>query len=140
MVFIQSLFEKNRNFYDVTLVQVSNKFAWNSQQLQKQRNLLDEDGLETRSARPPSYDYHVTDHKMATGFKLSIKFKQKRVQEQHKCFKDDDSSGDGSELFPSSKKAKVLTLTLEDRTTKSKRLQDQGTILAEHERYAREDS
>ena len=76
---------------------------------------------------------------MATGLKLSMKFNQKKVQERHKCFQDDDSSGDGSDPLPSGKKAKVLTLTLEDRTTKSKRLQDQGTILAEHERYARGD-
>jgi tetratricopeptide (TPR) repeat protein len=63
-----------------------------------------------------------------------MELKRRRAQQSHKCFQDDENNSDESDEYFQNKRSKVL-LTLEDKTTKSKRLQDEGVILAESERY-----
>lgn len=64
---------------------------------------------------------------------IRMELKRRRVQQSHKCFQDDENNSDESDEYFQNKRSKVLTL--EDKTTKSKRLQDEGEILAESERY-----
>ena len=66
---------------------------------------------------------------------IRMELKRRRAQQSHKCFQDDENNSDESDEYFQNKRSKVL-LTLEDKTTKSKRLQDEGVILAESERYA----